>query len=88
MRLYAARGVQEYWLIQPHPALVEVLTLDGDAYRIFGVYTDADQLHSKVFPDLVIDLAEVFTLPVPPEEQIDEIRESAPPYASRPSAPN
>ena len=29
LRLFAASGVQEVWLVTPHPSLVEVLTLDG-----------------------------------------------------------
>nr|XP_061803731.1 uncharacterized protein slr1290-like [Nerophis lumbriciformis] len=81
--LYARSGVSEYWLIQPYPALVEVLQLDGEGYRIAGVYTEADRLQSPSFPELTLDLAEIFTLPVLPEELIDEVRESAPPaYAS------
>ncbi len=80
LRLYARSGIAEYWLVQPYPGVVEVLQLAGDAYRIAGVYTDAETLRSPTFPDLVLDLTAAFTLPVPPEEQIDEIRESAPPY--------
>ncbi len=79
LNLYARSGVAEYWLIQPYPAVVEVLRLDGDSYRIAGVYTDRDHLYSPTFPELTLDLAEVFTLPVPIAERIDEIRESLPP---------
>ncbi len=82
LRLYARFGVQEYWLVQPYPAMIEVLQLTGGDYRIAGAYTDTDTLHSPTFPELILDLSEVFTLPVPPVEQIDEIRESAPPYAA------
>ena len=39
LRLFAASGVQEVWLVTPHPSLVEVLTLDGASYRIAGGYT-------------------------------------------------
>ncbi len=81
LRLYARFRVEEYWIVQPYPPMVEVLQLAGDGYRIAGVYTESDELRSPTFPDLVIDLAAAFTLPVPVEEQIDEIRESAPPYA-------
>ena len=83
LRLYARSGVREYWLVHPYPAVVEVLELGGDGYRIAGVYTEGETLHSPTFPDLVIDLRTIFTLPVPAEEQIDEVRESAPPYAAR-----
>ncbi len=84
LRLYAQSGVAEYWLVQPNPPLVEVLSLVGDSYRIAGVYTEDDILRSPRFPQLAIDLSEAFTLPIPMEEQIDEIRESAPPYAAGP----
>ncbi len=82
LRLYARAGVAEYWLVQPYPPVVEVLHLAGDSYRIAGAYTEAETLSSPTFPDLALDLAEVFTLPVPLEAQIDEVRESAPPYAA------
>ncbi len=86
LRLYAAFGVREYWLVQPYPAVIEVLQLTGADYRVAGAYTDTETLHSPTFPELVLDLSEVFSLPIPPEEQIDEIRESAPPYdAGRPA---
>ncbi len=86
LRLYAQHEIQEYWLVQPYPGLVEVLELAGGCYRIAGAYTDSETLHSPTFPDLVLDLAEAFTLPVPAEARIDEIRESAPPYSATTSA--
>ncbi len=80
LRLYARYGIQEYWLVQPHPPVIEVLRLSGNDYRIAGAYTDVETLNSPTFPELALDLREIFTLPVPAEEQIDEVRESAPPY--------
>ena len=82
LRLYARAGVQEYWLVQPYPSVIEVLQLTGEHYQIAGAYTDTETLHSPVFPDLTLDLSTVFTLSIPPAEQIDEIRESTPPYAA------
>ncbi len=84
LRLYARAGVREYWLVQPHPAVIEVLQLTGGHYQIAGAYTDTETLRSPTFPDLALDLSTVFTLPIPPAEQIDEIRESAPPYDAGP----
>ncbi len=86
LRLYARAGVREYWLVQPYPAIIEVLQLTGEHYQIAGAYTDMETLHSPAFPDLALDLATVFTLSIPPAEQIDEIRESAPPYDAGPPA--
>ncbi len=82
LRLYAHCGIQEYWLVQPYPALIEVLQLSGGDYRVAGAYTDRETLHSPTFPELKLDLADVFTLPIPAAELIDEIRESAPPYGA------
>ncbi len=87
LRLYAAFGVREYWLVQPYPAVIEVLQLIGTDYRVAGAYTDTETLHSPTFPDLALDLSAVFTLLIPAEEQIDEIRESAPPYDAGAPAP-
>ena len=91
LRLYARAGVTEYWLVQPYPPVVEVLHLDGASYRINGVYSELETLRSPTFPELALDLGEVFTLPVPLDAQIDEVRESAPPYSAgshQPSAQN
>lgn len=82
LRLYARSGVGEYWLVQPNPAVVEVLHLQGETYRVAGVYTDNETLRSPSFPELALDLAKVFALPLSAEEQIDEVRESAPPYGA------
>lgn len=79
LRLYAKAGVQEYWLLQPYPALAEVLSLEKSGYRIAGSYTEADTLTSPAFPELALDLKEVF--PPVPEDDIEEVRETPPPYA-------
>jgi Uma2 family endonuclease len=76
-RLYAAAGIQEYWILQPSPAMVEVLWLDGSSFRLHGAYSDKDRLVSAVFPDLEIELSELF-----PYEEVDEIREGVPTYRS------
>lgn len=82
LQLYAEFGVPEYWIVKPYPPMVEVLQLVDGAYRIVGVYTETDTLRSPTFPEFAIDLSAAFTLPVLAEEQIDEVRESAPPYAA------
>ncbi len=87
LRLYARAGIQEYWLVQPYPAVIEVLQLTGGHYRIAAAYTDTETLRSPSFPELELDLSTVFTLPIPSAERIDEIRESAPPYGAESSAP-
>ncbi|MCA9776779.1 MAG: Uma2 family endonuclease [Candidatus Eremiobacteraeota bacterium] len=79
LRLYAAAGVGEYWLIQPYPALAEVLSLENGSYLISGTYTEKDTLTSPSFPELALPLQEIF--PLSDGETIDEVRETPPPYA-------
>lgn len=80
-RLYAAAGVQEYWILQPYPAMVEVLSLDGPTFRLHGAYTDQEVLTSAAFPDLSINLSELF-----PYQEVDEVREGIPTYRTAASA--
>jgi Uma2 family endonuclease len=69
LALYARFGVKEYWIVTPFPSLVEVYRLDGDSYRVHGVYRKGEVLHSATFPDLAVDLTPVFGFPLEPEEQ-------------------
>jgi len=80
LRLYAASGVQEVWLVTPYPHTVEVFALDGDEYRLAGVYGREDSLQSRRFPDLTIDLDSVFDFPIDPGERIEMVKEGRPPY--------
>ena len=86
LNLYAKHGVKEYWLVTPYPHLVEVLFLDGDSYRIHGVYTNRDRLISPTLPGLVMDLETVFDFPISDEERIEQVHEAVPPYLP-PKAP-
>ncbi len=80
LRLYARSGVREYWIVKPYPAWIEVLQLDGDSYRVRHVFRKEDTLRSPLFPGLEIPLEPVFDFPIPPEEQIDMVKEGSPPY--------
>lgn len=46
--LYERHGVREYWIVDPVDLLVEVFTLAGGRYQLFGVY----------------DISETFTSPL------------------------
>ena len=50
LNLYARAGVAEYWIITPHPFMVEVMRLG---------YTETDRLCSCEFPELELDLTEL-----------------------------
>ena len=78
--LYARSGIAELWLVSTYPSLVEVLVLDGDSYRVRHAYAREQTLQSPSFPDLEIDLAQVFDFPIDPNEEIVLIKESRPVY--------
>ncbi len=75
MRLYARAGVKEYWLLDSEGAIAEVLLLDGENYTFAGVFGYEDQLWSPTFPELRINLTDIF-----PEDPVDGVHESEGPY--------
>lgn len=81
LNLYAREGVPEYWLVTPHPLLVEVLQNQEGAFLTHGVYGAEHTLCSARFPELRLDLTAVAQA-LPPQPPIpDEVRETAPSYA-------
>ncbi|MBT9583108.1 Uma2 family endonuclease [bacterium] len=84
LNLYARSGVQEYWMVTPHPLLIEVLGNTGEGFLVRGSFTQDDKLRSFVFPELTIDLAQLLAA-LPPQPPIEgEVRETAPVYATTP----
>ena len=79
LALYARSGVKEYWIVTPWPSLVEVLLLEGTRYVVHEVLGKGQTLVSPTFPDLRIDLQDVFDFPLEPGEE--------PPLAKEPPAP-
>ncbi|MFT5128852.1 MAG: Uma2 family endonuclease [Rhodothermales bacterium] len=65
---YAHFSVQEVWFIRPHPAIVEVFWLDGETYRVAGIFRPPEILKSPGFPDLELPLEAVFDFWTPPPE--------------------
>ncbi len=84
LHLYAHFGVTEYWLIQPAPGVVEVLTLTPDTgCRVHDTYAAQDTLTSPTFPGLEIPLAPIFSFPAAADHAAGiQIREASPPYGS------
>ncbi len=60
--LYQESGVGEYWLVFPYERAVQqfVLDRDGEAYRLHALYPGDETAKPYLFPELKIDLAEVF----------------------------
>lgn len=83
LNLYARAGVAEYWIITPHPFMVEVMRLGNGTFATVGSYTETGRLRSPEFPGLELDLNELYAT-LPPQPPIDEVREATPPYACPP----
>lgn len=60
--LYRESGVKEYWIVYPFEQVVHQFVLDDDAdqYRLLNMFSGEDCATPQLFPDLQIDLQEVF----------------------------
>lgn len=58
--LYEEYGVCEYWIVSPFDRSVWVNVLEDGIYRTKRPVTEDDRLISEIFPDLEVDLEEVF----------------------------
>jgi len=58
--LYEEYGVQEYWMVFPPTKTVLRLNLENGNYQTSGPFSEHDRPASAVFPNLTIDLQEVF----------------------------
>ena len=54
MQLLARHGVQEYWLVDPDAAAIEVFRLNGDRYRLASQATGGERVGSPLMPALVL----------------------------------
>jgi Uma2 family endonuclease len=75
---YARAGVKELWIADP-AGTVEVYWLDGRTYRLVSALTAEETLKSTLFPDLSVDLRDVFG--GPGEQKV--VREPRPRYRPR-----
>jgi Uma2 family endonuclease len=59
--LYQESGVREYWIADPEHQTVQVFALnEQEIYQNRAIYVHDDVMQSYIFPDLKIDLTEVF----------------------------
>lgn len=79
LNLYAKSGVAEYWMVTPHPPLIEVLKNVDGSFMFVGTFTEKHVLRSAVFPQLALDLSKVFA-DLPPQPPIEEVTEATPEY--------
>ena len=57
---YASAGIAEYCIVDPQTETFSVMSLEGDAYAEHGVFRRGDQAISKLLPDFLVDVDEVF----------------------------
>ena len=74
--LYGKAGVNECWLINPDPFMVEVYTNQNGVFARASAVSETGTLKSPAFPSLKLDLAELHANlpPIPPPA--DEVREA------------
>lgn len=60
--VYQENGVKEYWLVFPYECSVHQFILDeaSQRYQLHAMYAQDEQATPVLFPDLHIDLADVF----------------------------
>ncbi len=60
--LYQESGVKEYWIVFPYEQSVHQFVLNDqtEKYELITMYSGDDKASPALFPDLLIDLAEVF----------------------------
>lgn len=60
-QMYQESGVQEYWLVYPEQQAIHQFVLDDNrCYQLKNMYAEDDIAKPFLFPELAIDLTEVF----------------------------
>lgn len=80
LNLYARSGVNECWLVTPHPFMLEVLHNREGVFSAVGAYTEHGILRSPGFPTVALDLSRLYAS-LPPQPATDEVREGSPHYS-------
>ncbi|MDY6783555.1 MAG: Uma2 family endonuclease [Cyanobacteriota bacterium] len=58
---YAARGIQEYWIVDRQRQMVAVLCLESQRY-VQTVFRGSARIHSPTFPQLSLTAEQIFAL--------------------------
>lgn len=58
--LYQESGVMEYWIIYPEEQAIHQFVLENERYQLKQMYTVGDIATPQLFPELAIDVTEVF----------------------------
>jgi Uma2 family endonuclease len=60
-KLYAIRGVQEYWVIDWHKQQIEIFRRDSNGLPLVATLLSSDVISSPLLPDFALSVAEVFS---------------------------
>ncbi len=58
--LYARFGVQEYWIVDPEVETLAIYHLTPDGYEVAGPFRRTESIHSALFSDAPLTIAEIF----------------------------
>jgi len=61
--IYEENGVREYWIVNPDSHSMEIFKLDNNKFEsvgVFNIHDGATDVNSVIFPDLNVNLIEVF----------------------------
>ena len=61
--LYQNSGVNEYWIAYPNEITIHKFVLNKkNKYELKGMFVEGDKISPTIFPDLKIDITEVFDM--------------------------
>lgn len=61
--LYEESGVKEYWIAFPHEKSIHKFVLNlKNKYELKGMFVEGDKISPSTFPDLVMDLDDIFKM--------------------------
>lgn len=69
---YAEGNVPEYWIVNPFNETITVLRLENGSYVEHGVFRRGDRAASVILSGFGVDVAEVFDLECPPDDEEGE----------------
>lgn len=58
--MYCARGVEEYWIIDPEMETLEIMIKHGEIYQTESLLKNDAILESKMFPGFQMKIADIF----------------------------
>jgi Uma2 family endonuclease len=57
---YQESGVKEYWIVVPEQNLIHTYFLDGEEYKLTGIYDKTGTVASALFPDFSVTMETIF----------------------------